>query len=147
MTVTLPISGVTVNVDFDPAEMDARYAEEHRVRIKPEGIGQFNGLGDVLPYTDRDFDREVPRTQSRPSIVGATGDDRVTAFGDYLQARSAVDDFQYPRWGDQSFDGSRCGTVDVYVWRRRKFVFEVSTRPVEEAVTQHHTVGCEHRLF
>jgi cyclohexanone monooxygenase len=55
MTVTLPISGVTVNVDFDPAEIDTRYAEERRVRIKPEGIGQFNGLGDVLEYTDRDF--------------------------------------------------------------------------------------------
>jgi hypothetical protein len=27
MTVTLPASGVTVNVDFDPAEICARYAE------------------------------------------------------------------------------------------------------------------------
>lgn len=55
LTVTLPVSGVTVNINFDPAEIDARYAEERRVRIKPEGLGQFNGLEDVLQYTDRDF--------------------------------------------------------------------------------------------
>lgn len=48
----------------------------------------------------------------------------------FPRARSAVDDSQHARWGDQSFEGSRRGSVDVYARRGRKFAFEVGTRPV-----------------
>jgi cyclohexanone monooxygenase len=55
MAVTLPVSGIRMNIDFDPAEIDARYAKERRVRLKPEGHRQFGGLDDVLEYTDTNF--------------------------------------------------------------------------------------------
>jgi hypothetical protein len=55
MAVTLPVSGIRVNTDFDLEEIDARDAKERRAHLKPEGLGQFHGLDDVLEYTDRDF--------------------------------------------------------------------------------------------
>lgn len=58
MTVTLPISGTPVAVDFDPAQIRQRYADERAKRLKPENLGQFQGLSDILeldsgdPYTE-----------------------------------------------------------------------------------------------
>jgi hypothetical protein len=41
----------------------------------------------------------------------------VRAIGCADGASSAIDDIQYARWGDESFEGSRRGAVDVYAWR------------------------------
>ncbi|MGB3371840.1 MAG: NAD(P)/FAD-dependent oxidoreductase [Rhodococcus sp. (in: high G+C Gram-positive bacteria)] len=48
MTVTLPISGIPVSVDFVPAEVRERYARERSRRLRPENLAQFQGLSDTL---------------------------------------------------------------------------------------------------
>ena len=65
MAVTLPVSGVTVNVEFDCTEVYARYSQEREARIRPEGVAQFQGLDDVLEYTDTDM--YMPWTD-RPAV-------------------------------------------------------------------------------
>ncbi|AHC26153.1 MULTISPECIES: flavin-containing monooxygenase [Mycobacteriaceae] len=59
MTFTLPVSGIPVDVDFDPAQIRERYAEERAKRMREENLTQFQGLSDVReldgpadPYTD-----------------------------------------------------------------------------------------------
>ena len=47
MSVTLPTSGTSVAVDFDPAVIRRRYEEERAKRLRPEALGQFQGLSDT----------------------------------------------------------------------------------------------------
>lgn len=54
MTVTLPISGTPVAVDFDPAQIRQRYVDERANRLKPENLGQFQGISDVLELDSGD---------------------------------------------------------------------------------------------
>ena len=62
MAVTLPVSGVTVNVEFDSTEVYARYSQEREARIRPEGVAQFRVWTTCwstpiqnmyMPWTDR----------------------------------------------------------------------------------------------
>ena len=75
MAVTLPVSGVTVNVEFDPTEVYARYSQERKARIRPEGVAQFQGLDDVLEYTDTDMympwtDRSAVHEEVEAIVLG-----------------------------------------------------------------------------
>lgn len=54
MTVTLPVSGTPVAVDFDPAQIRQRYADERGKRLKRETLSQFQGLSDVLELDSSD---------------------------------------------------------------------------------------------
>ncbi|MEV8358387.1 MAG: monooxygenase [Actinobacteria bacterium] len=54
MAIKLPVSGKTVNIDFDPAEVRARYAQERERRLRPEGIKQFVEVAGEFSHLDRD---------------------------------------------------------------------------------------------
>lgn len=76
MTVKLPTSGTPIDIDFDPAQMRARYAEERDKRLKEETLGQFQGLSDVRelhgaddPYTER-VEREPVTEHVEVAVLG-----------------------------------------------------------------------------
>ncbi|MCH9731195.1 MAG: NAD(P)/FAD-dependent oxidoreductase [Actinomycetia bacterium] len=63
MTVTLPISGIPIDVDFDPTQIRERYAEERAKRLNTENLAQFQGLSDVreLDGPDDPYTEPTPR--------------------------------------------------------------------------------------
>ena len=54
MSVKLPTSAVEVHVDFDPAEIQNRYAAERERRLRPDTVKQFQGLSDVVEIDSSD---------------------------------------------------------------------------------------------
>lgn len=75
MTVTLPVSGIAVTIDFDPREVDLRNTIERQKRINPRGAGQFQQIDEILDYTDTDFytakiDRPAVREDHEVLVLG-----------------------------------------------------------------------------
>ncbi|KLO39324.1 monooxygenase [Mycobacterium nebraskense] len=76
MTVELPVSGIPIEIDFDPAQIRQRYADERAKRLKEENLAQFQGLSDVRelhgaddPYTER-VDRDPVTEQVDVAVLG-----------------------------------------------------------------------------
>lgn len=58
MTISLPISGTQIDIDFDPAPIRQRYAEERGKRLREDNLEQFQGfaalraIDDIDPYSE-----------------------------------------------------------------------------------------------
>ena len=75
MTVTLPVSGTPVAIDFDPAQIRQRYADERGKRLKRETLAQFQGLSDVLALDSNDpwstpIEREPVTEEIEVAVLG-----------------------------------------------------------------------------
>lgn len=97
MTVQLPISGIPVDVDFDPQQIRQRYAEERNKRLKKETLAQFQGLSNVHelhgagdPYTER-VERAAVTEEVEVAVLG--GGFGGLLAGAYL-TRAEVTDFR-----------------------------------------------------
>jgi cyclohexanone monooxygenase len=126
MTVTLPVSGIPIDVDFDPAEIRQRYAEERAKRLKDENLAQFQGLSDVRelhgaddPYTER-VERDPVTEQVEVAILG--GGFGGLLAGSYL-TREGITDFRIIEqggdfggtWYWNRYPGVQCD-VESYVY-------------------------------
>ncbi|VEG47120.1 putative flavoprotein involved in K+ transport [Mycolicibacterium flavescens] len=54
MTISLPKSGIEIDIDFDPAPMRARYVDERSKRLRDDNLGQFQGIADLREIYDVD---------------------------------------------------------------------------------------------
>lgn len=75
MSVTLPVSGTPVAVNFDPAQIRERYVSERTRRLKRETLDQFQGLSDVLELDSSDpwsapIEREAVTEEIEVAVLG-----------------------------------------------------------------------------
>ena len=54
MAVSLPVSDTRIDVDFDPAPIRQRYADERARRLREDHLDQFQGLADLREADDVD---------------------------------------------------------------------------------------------
>lgn len=54
MIASLPVSGISIEVDFDPDEVRQKYAEERAKRLRPDGTDQWQGLRDTVEIDSAD---------------------------------------------------------------------------------------------
>ena len=75
MATVLPVSGTPVNVDFDPAKVRQKFAEEREKRLRTEPMDQFQGLRDTVeidssdPWTPQ-IDREPIEEEVEVVVLG-----------------------------------------------------------------------------
>ncbi len=125
MSVTLPVSGTKLDVDFDPAPIRARYAEERDRRLRPDHLGQFQGLSDVRAADDADpYSEPVERdalTAEHDVVILGGGFGGLLA-GAYL-TRQGVTDFRIVEqagdfggtWYWNRYPGVQCD-VESYIY-------------------------------
>ncbi len=126
MTVKLPVSGIPIEIDFDPAPIRERYAQERAKRLKEENLAQFQGLSTVRelhgaddPYTER-VAREPVTEQVEVAILG--GGFGGLLAGAYL-TREGITDFRIVEqggdfggtWYWNRYPGVQCD-VESYVY-------------------------------
>ncbi|MDO3401701.1 NAD(P)/FAD-dependent oxidoreductase [Mycolicibacterium neoaurum] len=126
MTVQLPVSGIHIDIDFDPAEIRQRYAEERGKRLKAETLAQFHGLSEVRelhgvddPYTERS-ERAAVTEQVEVAVLG--GGFGGLLAGSYL-TKSGVTDFRMIEqggdfggtWYWNRYPGVQCD-VESYIY-------------------------------
>lgn len=126
MTVKLPISGISIDIDFDPAHVRQRYADERAERLKEENLDQFQGLTQIReiydvedPYTET-TDRQ-PVTENVEVAVLGGGFGGLLA-GAYL-TRDGVTDFRIVEqggdfggtWYWNRYPGVQCD-VESYIY-------------------------------
>ncbi len=125
MSVTLPTSGTSVAADFDPAVIRRRYEEERAKRLRPEALGQFQGLSDTLELDSADrycapLDRD-PISETLDAVVLGGGFGGLLA-GTHL-TRNGVTDFRIVEqggdfggtWYWNRYPGVQCD-VESYVY-------------------------------
>lgn len=96
MIVNLPVSGIPIEVDFDPNEVRQKYAEEREKRLRPDQNNQWLGLRDTAEVDSSDpwsepFEREPVRLQLDAVVLGG-------GFGGMVSAvellKNGVDNFR-----------------------------------------------------
>lgn len=126
MTVNLPVSGIPVEIDFDPACVRRRYADEREKRIREDTLAQFQGLADVReldgpddPYTERV--RRDPITEQVEVVVLGGGFGGLLA-GAYLTGDGVTDFRIIEQGGDfggtwywNRYPGVQCD-VESYIY-------------------------------
>ncbi|AQA04615.1 monooxygenase [Mycobacterium sp. MS1601] len=75
MITKLPVSGLPIEVDFDPDLVRQKYAEERAKRLRPDGANQWLGLGDTVEIDSSDpwsepIDREPQHLHLDAVVLG-----------------------------------------------------------------------------
>lgn len=125
MSVTLPVSGTPVAVNFDPAQIRERYVSERTRRLKRETLDQFQGLSDLLELDSSDpwstpLEREPVTEEIEVAVLGG-------GFGGLLAGahltRNGISDFRIIEqggdfggtWYWNRYPGVQCD-VESYVY-------------------------------
>ncbi|TAM64738.1 NAD(P)/FAD-dependent oxidoreductase [Mycobacterium sp.] len=125
MTTTLPICGTQIDIDFDPAPIRQRYAEERQRRLREDNLEQFQGFADVRAIDDTDpFSAPIERDAiaAEHDVVILGGGFGGLLAGAYL-TRQGVTDFRIVEqagdfggtWYWNRYPGVQCD-VESYIY-------------------------------